>query len=105
MEGDHESGIRMTLTGQVFPIMSGVATDDQINEIYRSAKKYLWDSRLKGFRLNTDFKEIQPDLGRAFGFSYGEKENGSFFSHMNIMFKSLCSNNKARGNWKTFSCH
>ncbi|PJC48697.1 MAG: cellobiose phosphorylase, partial [Candidatus Omnitrophica bacterium CG_4_9_14_0_2_um_filter_42_8] len=40
----------------------------------------------KGFRLNTDFKEIQPDLGRAFGFAYGEKENGSFFSHMNVMF-------------------
>ncbi|MDD5356265.1 MAG: cellobiose phosphorylase, partial [Candidatus Omnitrophica bacterium] len=51
-----------------------------------SAKKYLWDTKLKGFRLNTDFKEIQPNLGRAFGFAYGEKENGAFFSHMNAMF-------------------
>ena len=76
----------MTLTGQVFPIMSGVATEKQIREIYRSAKKYLWDERLRGFRLNTDFRETYPDLGRAFGFAYGEKENGSFFSHMNIMF-------------------
>ena len=86
VEGDHKKGVRMTLTGQVFPIMSGVATNDQVKEIYKSAKKYLWDNKLKGFRLNTDFKDIQPDLGRAFGFAYGEKENGAFFSHMNVMF-------------------
>ena len=86
VEGDHARGVRMALTGQVFPIISGVATDEQVREIYKSAKRYLWDKALKGFRLNTDFKEIQPDLGRAFGFAYGEKENGSFFSHMNVMF-------------------
>jgi len=86
VEGDHENGVRMTLTGQVFPIMSGVATEDQISEIYRSAKKYLWDPGFKGFRLNTDFREVQPNLGRAFSFAYGEKENGAFFSHMNVMF-------------------
>jgi len=86
VEGDHKNGVRMTLTGQVFPIMSGVASDSQIREIYRSARKYLWDAKLRGFRLNTDFGGIYPDLGRAFGFAYGEKENGSFFSHMNIMF-------------------
>jgi len=86
VEGDHKKGVRMTLTGQVFPIMSGVATKEQIIEIYKSAKKYLWDKKLKGFRLNTDFKEIQPELGRAFSFAYGEKENGAFFNHMNVMF-------------------
>ncbi|MBU4590237.1 MAG: cellobiose phosphorylase [Candidatus Omnitrophica bacterium] len=86
VEGDHKNGVRMTLTGQVFPIMSGVATDKQVKQIWRSAKKYLRDKRSGGFRLNTDFGEIYPDLGRAFGFAYGEKENGAFFSHMNIMF-------------------
>ncbi|MFC1666469.1 GH36-type glycosyl hydrolase domain-containing protein [Candidatus Omnitrophota bacterium] len=86
VEGDHKNGVRMTLTGQVFPIMSGIATDYHIKEIYKSAKKYLWDPKLRGFRLNTDFGKIYPELGRAFAFSYGEKENGSFFSHMNIMF-------------------
>lgn len=85
VEGDHKKGVRMTLTGQVFPIMSGVATTEQITEAYKSIKRYLWDPKIKGFRLNTDFKEIQPNLGRAFGFSYGEKENGAFFSHMNVM--------------------
>ena len=39
VEGDHKNGVRMTLTGQVFPIMSGVATNDQVKEIYKSAKK------------------------------------------------------------------
>jgi len=86
VEGDHKNGVRMTLTGQVFPIMSGVADRSQIKEIYRSAKRFLWDNKLNGFRLNTDFGEIYPDLGRAFSFTYGEKENGSFFSHMNVMF-------------------
>jgi len=86
VEGSRKNGIRMTLAGQVFPILSGVAKDYHIREIYRSAKKYLWDRKLRGFRLNTDFGGIYPDLGRAFGFAYGEKENGSFFSHMNVMF-------------------
>jgi len=86
VEGDHKNGVRMTLTGQVFPIMSGIAAKEHVDEIYRSVKRYLWDPKLKGYRLNTDFREIQPNLGRAFGFSYGEKENGSFFSHMNVMF-------------------
>jgi cellobiose phosphorylase len=86
VEGDNKNGARMTLTGQVFPIMSGIADDEQVKEIYRSAKKYLWDPKLRGFRLNTDFGGLYPALGRAFGFAYGEKENGAFFSHMNIMF-------------------
>ena len=36
-------------------------------------------------RLNTDFGSTYPDLGRAFGFSYGDKENGAFFNHMVVM--------------------
>jgi cellobiose phosphorylase len=27
-----------------------------------------------------------PDLGRAFGFAYGHKENGAMFSHMAVMY-------------------
>ena len=37
-----------------------------------------------GYRLNTDFKEEKFDLGRMFGFAYGEKENGAVFSHMTV---------------------
>ncbi len=86
VEGEFPGGLRMTLAGQVFPIMSGVATPEQVTEIFKTAKKYLKDKELGGFRLNTPFHEIRPDLGRAFSFAYGEKENGAFFSHMAVMF-------------------
>jgi cellobiose phosphorylase len=86
VEGKVKGLTRMTLTGQVFPIMSGVATPEQISEVWKSARKFLKDKTLGGFRLNTDFKDIQPALGRAFSFAYGEKENGAFFNHMAVMF-------------------
>ena len=86
VEGDHEGGLRMTLTGQVFPIMSGVATNEQVQQSYAAARKILKDKKLGGYRLNTDFGGIQLQLGRAFSFAYGEKENGAFFSHMIVMF-------------------
>jgi cellobiose phosphorylase len=78
--------MRMTLTGQVFALMGGVASSDQANEIIRSADRYLFDARVGGYRLNTDFGEVLPNLGRAFGFAYGHKENGAMFSHMAVMY-------------------
>ncbi len=86
VEGDSPRGHHMTLAGQVFPIMSGVATAKQVEDMFKTTKKYLQDKEHGGFRLNTDFHEIRPDLGRAFSFAYGEKENGAFFSHMVVMF-------------------
>lgn len=86
VEGDFAEGVRMTLSGQVFPIMSGVATKDQIPKIIKAADKFLLDQSVGGYRLNTDFKEIRMDLGRAFGFAFGHKENGAMFSHMAVMF-------------------
>ena len=85
VEGEHENGVRMMLTGQVFSIMSGTATGEQIKEITKSADKYLF-SEHGGYRLNTDFDEVKTDLGRMFGFAYGEKENGAVFSHMAVMY-------------------
>lgn len=86
LEGKNGHGLRMTLTGQVFPIMCGVATDQQVKKICTCAKKYLKDRDLGGYRLNTDFGRQLLNIGRAFSFAYGEKENGAFFSHMNVMF-------------------
>lgn len=76
----------MTLTGQVFAIMSGSATDDQIKQIITSADKYLYSKAVGGYRLNTDFKEVKTNMGRLFGFAYGHKENGAMFSHMAVMY-------------------
>ncbi len=86
VEGTSTHGFHMTLAGQVFPIMGGTALPAQVGEIWKTAKKYLKDKEHGGFRLNTDFGQIRLDLGRAFSFAYGEKENGSFFSHMSVMF-------------------
>ena len=78
--------IRMLLPSQVFAIMSGGADSRQIKRAWASIKKYLQDKQLGGFRLNTNFNSHHNlDLGRAFGFSYGDKENGAFFSHMVVM--------------------
>jgi len=88
LEGDHPLGVRMTLTGQVFSIMSGAATDKQVEKIIESADHYLKDSSVGGYRLNTDFKEVLLDMGRAFGFAYGHKENGAMFSHMAVMYSN-----------------
>lgn len=88
LEGDHPLGARMTLTGQVFSIMSGVATEKQIEEIIKSADHYLKEDKVGGYRLNTNFNEVKLNMGRAFGFAYGEKENGAMFSHMAMMFSN-----------------
>ncbi len=78
--------VRMTLTGQVFALMTGVATDAQVVELIRSVEHYLYDESVGGPRLNTDFGEVLHNLGRCFGFAYGHKENGAMFTHMAVMY-------------------
>lgn len=85
VEGDYSNGVRMTLTGQVFTIMGGVATDDQVGKITSAVNRYLKDEQI-GYRLNSHFGGIQQNLGRAFGFAFGHKENGAMFSHMTVMY-------------------
>ncbi len=86
VEGDHESGVRMTLTGQVFTMMGGIATEEQTDAIVAAADRYLWEDAMGGYRLNTDFGEPQINLGRCFGYAFGHKENGAMFSHMAVMY-------------------
>jgi hypothetical protein len=90
LEGEHPEGVRMTLTGQVFALMGGIATDDQARQIVRAASRYLYEPNVGGYRLNTDFgpdaKRLSMNLGRCFGFAFGHKENGAMFSHMAVMY-------------------
>lgn len=86
VEGLREDHVRMMLTGQVFAVMSGVAKDSQIRKITAAADHYLYKKEIGGYRLNTDFHELKFDMGRMFGFAYGEKENGAVFSHMTVMY-------------------
>jgi hypothetical protein len=87
VEGKSPDGtVRMTLTGQVYPIMSHVAEKDRISQVVKSVNQWLFDKELGGFRLNTNFGSTPFKLGRAFSFVYGEKENGAVFSHMAAMY-------------------
>ena len=76
----------MTLTGQVFPIMGGIADDKQVKKIILTINKYLREEKVGGIRLNTNFNEVKLNMGRAFGFAFGHKENGAMFSHMTVMY-------------------
>ena len=99
--GDKHGKPAMMLTGEVFTVMSGVATEEQIPEIVKSADKYIYDPTIGGYKLNTDFHEVKTDMGRMFGFSYGQKENGAVFSHMTVMFgNALYSRGFKEEGWK-----
>ncbi|MBN1666993.1 MAG: cellobiose phosphorylase, partial [Anaerolineales bacterium] len=86
VEGDHPNGVRMTLTGQTFALLGAVATQQQAIDITKAADRYLLDPAVGGYRLNSEFGEVMLNLGRAFGFAYGHKENGAMFSHMAVMY-------------------
>ncbi|NLE64319.1 MAG: cellobiose phosphorylase [Elusimicrobia bacterium] len=87
VEGERDGRVRMTLTGQVFPLMSGLTTPEETRDVVHSVENFLWDKELGGVRLNTDFGvRHYLSLGRAFGFAYGTKENGAVFSHMAVMY-------------------
>ncbi len=87
VEGKIDNRVRMTLTAQVFAVMSGLASKEEIAQVVESVEYFLKDKTLGGYRLNTDFGvRHYLELGRAFGFAYGTKENGAFFSHMNVMY-------------------
>jgi cellobiose phosphorylase len=86
VEGANAHGVRMTLSGQVYPLMAGLAPQERVDSVVKAVNKFLFDKKLGGVRLNTDFGSLQPQLGRAFSFAYGEKENGAVFSHMAVMY-------------------
>ncbi|MFO7586275.1 MAG: cellobiose phosphorylase, partial [Anaerolineales bacterium] len=98
------SGTRMTLTGQVFTLMCGIASQAQSRQIAAAADRHLYDQSLRGYRLNTDFGEVRLNLGRAFGFAYGHKENGAMFSHMAVMYaNALYQRGLVAEGWRVLS--
>lgn len=101
VEGIRDDHVRMMLAGQVFSVMGGIATDEQIRKIIKSADHYLYQKEIGGYVLNTNFHELKFDMGRMFGFAYGEKENGAVFSHMTVMYaNALYRRGYAREGWK-----
>jgi cellobiose phosphorylase len=86
VEGKVKGKVRMMLQTQAFAILSGVAMDGQVRKMIINVEKYLFDKKIGGYRLNTDFDREEHNLGRAFSFSYGDKENGAVFSHMVVIY-------------------
>lgn len=104
VEGFFDKQVRMMLTSQVFSVMAGTADEQQIEKIVKSADKYLYVKEVGGYRLNTNFNELKMDMGRMFGFAYGEKENGAVFSHMAVMYaNALYSQGFAKAGYKALS--
>ncbi len=101
VEGESDGTTRMTLAGQVFTIMCGIATASQVESIVRSVDEHLDDEDVGGPRLNTDFKDAPLRLGRALGYAYGHKENGAMFSHMAVMYaNALFKRGRVRDGWE-----
>lgn len=104
VEGPSQQGVRMTLTGQVFSLMGGVADEAQVDAVLAAADRHLYDPAVGGYRLNTDFGQVKLDLGRAFGFAFGHKENGAMFSHMAVMYAhALYRRRRTQQAWKVLA--
>ena len=104
VDGVGANGVRMTLTGQVFVLMGEVASDEQSVSIVKAADQYLYEDLFKGYRLNNYFGEGTQNLGRAFGFGFGHKENGAMFSHMAVMYaNALYKRGLFTEGWKVLS--
>ena len=86
VHGCSNGEIAMDLASQVMPVLCNVADEAQVRKIYHSTSKYLKDAGLPGFRLCTEFKELNLNIGRISGFTYGYKEHGSKWSQQSIMF-------------------
>lgn len=104
VEGVVNGSVRMMLTSQVFAVMFGTADDAALKDVIKACDKYLYAPELGGYRLNTDFHEVKMNMGRAFGFAYGEKENGAVFCHMAVMYAfALYTRGYAKEGYKVFS--
>lgn len=86
VDGDRADCTAMNLTAQTFAVMSGAATDEQVQKAYAAAGKLLKDPTTGGYRLTTPLGDNTWNFGRGFALIYGEKETGGMFSHMAVMF-------------------
>lgn len=74
------------LTGQAMALLNQTITPSQAKQLADSIKTLLFNRSVGGYHLNSDYKKVLTNMGRAFGFSYNHKENGAIFSHMVIMY-------------------
>lgn len=83
---DADTSETMNLTGQAIALLSLTPTDEQAAKIASTTRNLLFDASLGGYKLNSNYHKILTNMGRAYGFAYGHKENGATFSHMAVMY-------------------
>ncbi|MBU1144212.1 MAG: cellobiose phosphorylase, partial [Firmicutes bacterium] len=83
---DSDSMNTMNLTGQTMALLSLTATPTQAGFIASKTRDLLFKEHLGGYQLNSNYNEVLTNMGRAYGFAYGHKENGAVFSHMAVMY-------------------
>lgn len=76
----------LSLTGQAMALLSETVSSRRASQIAIQTKKALFDKNIGGYKLNSNFNEVKLNMGRAYGFAYGHKENGAVFSHMAVMY-------------------
>ncbi len=81
-----DRGDTLSLVGQAIALLSETPTLKQAKQLATTTKKMLFDKKIGGYHLNSNYQQILTNMGRAYGFAYGQKENGAIFSHMVIMY-------------------
>jgi cellobiose phosphorylase len=76
----------INLTGQAMALLSHTATPEQAQKVAKTTREKLFKPELGGYQLNTNYHRVLTEMGRAYGFAYGHKENGAVFSHMVMMY-------------------
>jgi len=76
----------MSLTAQAMALMNNIPSKEFSKKVAAATKEKLFDKNVGGYRLNSDYKKVLTNMGRAYGFAYGHKENGAVFCHMATMY-------------------
>ena len=83
---DPDHGDHVNLTGQAMALLSKTPSQEQAIEMVSFTKSKLYEISVGGYHLNTNQHHVLTNMGRAYGFAYGHKENGAVFSHMVMMY-------------------
>lgn len=83
---DADTEETISLTGQAMALLSKTASPAQSALLASTTRNLLYDIHMGGYKLNSNYHQIRTNMGRAYGFAYGHKENGAAFSHMAVMY-------------------
>lgn len=76
----------ISLTVHAMALISNIPSIDFSKSLAKAVKEKLYEKEIGGYRLNTNYNKVLTNMGRAYGFAYGHKENGAVFCHMATMY-------------------